>query len=475
MHASTPSDALRLRWLPLVLALALTATSSLASAQSPPPDPAPSSTDPVDPPPPSRRVLTLQEAQQQLLDASFELRLNEQTLNQVKLLETQALSIWIPTISVAARYTLRDQEITLAFPNPLSALTPYLDSVYQGDPALQQLLAQNPQIPDARVLASTPSEPSVVQFRHNYQLVGTVSQTLFNARAFPLLNLADLSVLRAQHAKQEIAYQLNAALNQLYFNAVQFRRLIRVSQRNAQLARIPLERATAAADAGVGNRFEVTRAKVNLSKAEREVTRAQLAYSLSTQALASFLLTDNDFDIADPPQLSPPSSCCDALRDQAQASRPDLRGADLTIAFEQERIRENEATYWPVMSAELQGVVQRASAFSGNPFFWTLTIEAESIQIIREAAAEFDKPVMLYSIGKDSSVLLRLALKAFAPGRIPFPLLHVDTTWKFREMIAFRDQMREATTSTCSLYTNPAGANGRSRRSRTGATSTPAS
>src|SRR5687767_3183929 len=67
-------------------------------------------------------------------------------------------------------------------------------------------------------------------------------------------------------------------------------------------------------------------------------------------------------------------------------------------------------------------------------------LEAESIYIIREVAAEFDKPVMLYSIGKDSSVMLHLALKAFHPGKLPFPLLHVDTTWKFREMIAFRDQ-----------------------------------
>jgi len=66
-------------------------------------------------------------------------------------------------------------------------------------------------------------------------------------------------------------------------------------------------------------------------------------------------------------------------------------------------------------------------------------LEAESIQIIREVAAEFAKPALLYSIGKDSSVLLRLAQKAFAPGRLPFPLLHVDTSYKFREMIAFRD------------------------------------
>jgi 3'-phosphoadenosine 5'-phosphosulfate sulfotransferase (PAPS reductase)/FAD synthetase len=68
-------------------------------------------------------------------------------------------------------------------------------------------------------------------------------------------------------------------------------------------------------------------------------------------------------------------------------------------------------------------------------------LEAESIGIIREVAAAFRKPVMLYSIGKDSGVMLHLALKAFAPGKPPFPLMHVDTLWKFREMIAFRDMM----------------------------------
>jgi sulfate adenylyltransferase subunit 2 len=67
-------------------------------------------------------------------------------------------------------------------------------------------------------------------------------------------------------------------------------------------------------------------------------------------------------------------------------------------------------------------------------------LEAESIYIIREVAAEFDNPVMLYSVGKDSAVMMQLALKAFAPGKPPFPLMHVDTTWKFKQMIEFRDQ-----------------------------------
>lgn len=67
-------------------------------------------------------------------------------------------------------------------------------------------------------------------------------------------------------------------------------------------------------------------------------------------------------------------------------------------------------------------------------------LEAESIHIIREVASEFENPVMLYSIGKDSSVMVRLAEKAFAPGKVPFPLMHIDSKWKFKEMIQFRDE-----------------------------------
>ena len=69
------------------------------------------------------------------------------------------------------------------------------------------------------------------------------------------------------------------------------------------------------------------------------------------------------------------------------------------------------------------------------------SLEAESIHILREVASEFERPVMLYSIGKDSSVMLRLAQKAFYPGPIPFPLLHIDTGFKFAEMLQFRDEM----------------------------------
>ncbi len=84
-------------------------------------------------------------------------------------------------------------------------------------------------------------------------------------------------------------------------------------------------------------------------------------------------------------------------------------------------------------------------------------LEAESIHIMREVAAEFDNPVMLYSVGKDSSVMLHLAKKAFAPGVPPFPLMHVDTTWKFREMIEFRDYMAKKLGMKLIVHQNPEG------------------
>ncbi len=84
-------------------------------------------------------------------------------------------------------------------------------------------------------------------------------------------------------------------------------------------------------------------------------------------------------------------------------------------------------------------------------------LEAESIHIIREVAAEFQNPVMLYSIGKDSSVMLRLAQKAFFPGKIPFPLMHVDTRWKFHDMITFRERMAREIGFQLLVWTNPDG------------------
>src|SRR4051794_298095 len=98
-----------------------------------------------------------------------------------------------------------------------------------------------------------------------------------------------------------------------------------------------------------------------------------------------------------------------------------------------------------------------AAATAGSRLTHLERLEAESIHIMREVAAEFANPVMLYSIGKDSSVMLHLALKAFYPSKPPFPLLHVDTTWKFREMIQFRDETAKRLNLNLIVHVNQSG------------------
>ena len=101
-------------------------------------------------------------------------------------------------------------------------------------------------------------------------------------------------------------------------------------------------------------------------------------------------------------------------------------------------------------------------------------LEAEAIFIMREVVATFERPVMLYSIGKDSSVMLHLARKAFFPAPPPFPLLHVDTTWKFRDMIRFRDETaKKATASTSASTPTGKASTAASTRSTTARRSTP--
>ncbi len=95
--------------------------------------------------------------------------------------------------------------------------------------------------------------------------------------------------------------------------------------------------------------------------------------------------------------------------------------------------------------------------FYGLQDYHLKQLETEGIEIIREVAANFENPVMLYSIWKDSSVMLRLAQKAFYPDKIPFPLMHIDTGWKFRQMIEFRERMSREIGFKLIVFTNPEG------------------
>jgi len=135
--------------------------------------------------------------------------------------------------------------------------------------------------------------------------------------------------------------------------------------------------------------------------------------------------------------------------------------AERAEAFLSDQGKQDSASEaWPATSSVVEaqldaGLMEKSRSLQKMTHLQQL--EAESIHILREVVAEFDNPVMLYSIGKDSAVMLHLARKAFYPAKIPFPLLHVDTTWKFREMIQFRDRIASEYGFELLIHTNPEG------------------
>lgn len=330
-------------------------------------------------PDPPRRVVTLEEARTLLRENNTTLRTNTSVIEQVRLLERQATGVFLPTANVSLSYIYNGQEIVFQQPNTYTPLLPYLEvtaATHPGelDLALAAARAQAPGFPDARELGREQFEPAVIQFHHDFRFNASIRQTIFNMRAFPLLDMADISIAQAEQGQEQIDYQLQSTLQQLYFNAVLMQRRVDLARRNVELTRIDLKRAQdlLAADAGV--KFEVTRAEVAVSRAEREVENARLGYNLSIEALALVMNVEPDFDVVRPPDKPIPSNT-EELREQALTQRPEIRGAELAMQLEEERLSEVYAQWWPVVFAQAQMSASRGSLFA-NDINWSVMVTA---------------------------------------------------------------------------------------------------
>ena len=355
----------------LVLALALLLPSAVFASDSV----AEAAADRVEEPEgDTNRVLQLDEAIELLMASSTMLAITDESIREAKTLEDQAYTIWYPRVNLTAIYTLNDKEVSFDSPNPYAPLGPYLESVYASDPSLASFFAANPAMPDARGLAAMPGSSATIKERHSYRLVGTVTQTLFNARAFPLLDMAEIAVERAENGKQQATYELKRGVIQLYFGAVTFKRLIEVSRRNVELSRLNVDTAQAMLDVDLGLKFEVNRAEVSLASAERELENARLAYRLALDALATFLETEPDFDV-ELPEERVLSEDLQEYVDAAVAARSEMESYSLAAQFNEKRIDEVDSRFWPVVFAQAQAMLQQETAFGGDPLTWSLTVQ----------------------------------------------------------------------------------------------------
>ncbi|MCB9520518.1 MAG: TolC family protein [Myxococcales bacterium] len=294
------------------------------------------------------------------IDATLQVENAERRIEQADDVRRQALAALRPTVALSATYTLRDEEIELDFGNPYLPLAPYLEAIH----------TVAPELPDPSPLLA-PSEPQVVQYRHDIGASLAVDQSLYNARALPYIRQSQVAIRQAENSLEVLRFQLRGAVTQAYFAAVLQRRLIDVSERNVELARLALQRAQIAFEEDVGNRFEMNRARVELSSAERDLQNAQTGYDIARRNLAGLIgRTDIDFEVLPPPTLSTDLPTTDV------EGRPDIEAYALQTELQEHRVAEARGQWFPTLFAHLQGNVQRATAFGGDNFSWFLQIGA---------------------------------------------------------------------------------------------------
>ena len=309
-------------------------------------------------------VLTLEQAQEIMLDRNWDLRLARMALEDAAVYETQSRAVFIPSLSVVGLYTLNQEEVTFDMPNPYAPLAPYLGAVATDHPD---------EVPPPSFLTDAETEPMVIQYRHDYRMIATLTQPLLIPPSIPALDLANSAQDAAEAGIAFAEMQLRGAVIQLFFTAARFRRFIEISERMVELAQLQLNTATITLDEGVGNELDRYRAEVGYSTAVRNLDNARVAYEIAISAIGSLLEIDGDFDVEQPPELSPPLSVMELTRVALQA-RPDVRLNDVMVRMAEERLMVERLAWAPVLLAQFQAMAQRDSAFSGDIFVWSLSV-----------------------------------------------------------------------------------------------------
>jgi outer membrane protein TolC len=310
------------------------------------------------------RVIALEEARAAVRANNFQVAIAREQIGQTQTLLDSARAVLLPNVSLSSAFTFNDIEVEFAFPNPLAPIVPYLSEVRD------QL---NPELIDPAVFGAE-GEPSVIQPRTQFTTTLVATQTLFNARAFPLLAQARRSIEIAELGVEATAYQVERAVIETYFAAVGLQRFVEISRQNLELSGLTLESTRAAFEEGVGTQFDVNRAEVERSAAERNLQNAETSYRVAVRSLALLLNEEGTFEVTPPPELEPIS---DYDPDALDSFRPELLTADLQLELQNERVREQRMLFIPTFS--LQGIanIQPTTAFNPRAVRWNISINAQ--------------------------------------------------------------------------------------------------
>lgn len=322
------------------------------------------------------RTLSYEQGLEELRTNSLSLDIARQSLEDAAIVEQQVRQIFSPTINAQAYVTYNSREIALASGNMYAPLTPYLDSVYNGDPALQQFFTDNPEVPDARMLAQMEMEPTTIQYHWTYGGQLTATQPIFTARVFPGYRLSQL--VRKQ-AEAGIEMTLQASMqgyNQLYHNAVATRQYIAIAKKAVENATLSSERARILFEEKAGSEFDLIRADVTRRAAERDYENAKAQYKTLIQAIATLVRVPANFDVVLPENIDAPANL-ERVIETALNERAELTMSQLESERYQAQMQEARLRLTPTILAQGKVTATRATALSGDILNWSVSLIAD--------------------------------------------------------------------------------------------------
>ncbi len=315
------------------------------------------------------RVLTLADALELVELQNHDVGTAREAVHRAELQEEQAYATIRPSVNLTGGYQLNDEEIEFDFGGAIAPLMPYLGAVYANHGA------GDPSIPDPALFAEASGDPQISQYRHDFRGSLTVEQTLYTARARPFIRQARIHIEQAENGVDQVAFELRGAVIDTYFSVYLQLRLVEVAERNAELARLAWERAVAALETDVGNRFEVVRAQVEVANAERDVENARTAYEIGREVLATLLDEGPDFDVVAPPTVEG-AGATPSQADDAATAHPTVESQEIATRLHEEQIREARARWYPAFFAVAQTNLQRENPFLGDQFTWIIQLGA---------------------------------------------------------------------------------------------------
>lgn len=321
------------------------------------------------------RTLTFEQGMEELRTNSLSLEIARKSLEDAAIVEQQVRQIFSPTVNAQAFITYNSREIALASGNMYAPLSPYLDSQYNNDPALQQFFADNPDVPDARMLAQAEVPPTTIQYHWTWGGQLTATQPLFTARVFPGYRLAQL-VRKQANAGIEMTLQASAqGYNELYHNAFATRQYIAIAKKAVENATLSSDRARILYEEQAGSEFDLIRADVTRRAAERDYENAKASYQMLIEALATLIRVEPNFDVVVPQDVEAPASL-EQVVSTALSERAELRMSEIEVQRYEAQMQEARLRLTPTILAQGNVTATRATALSGDILNWSVSLIA---------------------------------------------------------------------------------------------------